>query len=186
MYKPYSSNKVRYIICTKAAFGVSPKFVPYRGTFGNKAVGTVDMNSLTVEGNYYVSNVTTTQHAPKSGYFFVDVYTAETGEKMQRAYRINEPQNVYQRQMRENSWSSWYMIRSLSFIDPTDSSAQNFSYGDTIGYVGNTPIAGITSQWVIVHTNGNMEGSRRLQIVEAANGTRKTRFYDGSSWSAWV
>lgn len=33
MYKPYSSNKVRYMICTKAAFGVSNKFVPYRPNY---------------------------------------------------------------------------------------------------------------------------------------------------------
>ena len=33
MYKPYSTNKVRYMICTKAAFGVSQKFVPYRPNY---------------------------------------------------------------------------------------------------------------------------------------------------------
>lgn len=101
----------QFLYRINAAFGVSPKFVPYRGTFGNKAVGTVDMNSLTVEGNYYVSNVTkATHHAPKDGYFFVDVYTTENGKKWQKAYRINEPQYIYQRQMTSNTWGTWYIF----------------------------------------------------------------------------
>lgn len=33
MYKPYASNKVRYMVCTKAAFGVSKAFVPYRPNY---------------------------------------------------------------------------------------------------------------------------------------------------------
>lgn len=99
------------MICSKAAFDVSKTFAPYRGSFGNKTIGTVDMNSLTVEGNYYVSSVTkTNHHAPKDGSYFVDVYIAESGEKWQKAYKINEPQYFYQRAMSTNTWGSWYVF----------------------------------------------------------------------------
>ena len=112
MGTPYevSYKASELMISTREKYKVSQNYV-ISSKCANNAVGTVDFNNLNIEGHYYVSSATkTNHHAPKDGYYFVDVYTTENGEKWQRAFRINEPQYIYQRQMASNTWGSWYVF----------------------------------------------------------------------------
>ncbi|MBQ5824676.1 MAG: hypothetical protein IIW48_07690, partial [Clostridia bacterium] len=111
IYGENTANLSNIMICTKAAFGMSQKFVPYRPPYDQMIPhvysATTDLNNLLTTGVYRTSNLTSTQHAPENGYFTLIVMQIDTST-IQLAYRTNKPEIFYQRHYISNTWSSWY------------------------------------------------------------------------------
>lgn len=91
---------------------------------------------------------------------------------------------------KDYSWSAWYQAteyKSYSHDTITSASLVNFKEG-VIGGVLSTDITGgandIDGIVRAYHTTSLLES---IQIAEAVDGTRKTRYWlTGTTWSAWV
>ena len=67
--------------------------------------------------------------------------------------------------------------------DITELAAESYADGTVCGYANS--FAGLSAAWVVIRTYTlNSAGSRKMQIMEAHTGERKTRFFNGA-WSAW-
>lgn len=117
------SNKVfKPMLCTKAAFSVSPKFVPYRPNYdlvvdtldrklnAKTELGSIDMNDVI---NNCRGSASITANAPVTGYCFVDVIAIGYDVK-QQIQKLSSPSTYYIRHRRYQatspyySWTSWY------------------------------------------------------------------------------
>jgi hypothetical protein len=72
--------------------------------------GTTNFDDIKVGGTYFSGNVGTSQNAPTSGYFFLNVINGASDSILQEAYRLNNPDKVYRRQFITNAWSAWYVF----------------------------------------------------------------------------
>lgn len=68
--------------------------------------------------------------------------------------------------------------------DITELAAESYADGTVCGYANS--FAGLSAAWVVIHTYTlNSQGTRKIQIMEAHTGERKTRFFNGS-WGSWT
>lgn len=191
-----SVNKTFYpMLCTKAAFCLSPKFVPYRPPYDQMIPhvysSTTDLNNLLTTGVYRTSNLTSTQHAPENGYFTLIVMQIDTST-IQVAYRTNKPEIFYQRHYISNAWSSWYRFTDHCHeVGITQESQLDDFPAGTVSASPSVSVAGISSgTWMVIHTynlnSGTGTSERRMQIIEAAGGVRKSRWKGTGGWGTWA
>lgn len=85
---------------------------------------------------------------------------------------------------------NWDLVAEKPQITANISTAINdFNTTRTdLGYVGSSStITDIASEYVVVRTyKADATLDRRIQIIESAGGVRKTRYYNGTSWSNWM
>lgn len=191
-----TNRRVYPMICTKAAFAISPKFVPYaksnysltQDSVIHANIGTMDLNNLKQDGIYNSDLLSTTQHAPESGYFTIIVGALSGGSCVQTAYRLNKSAVFYIRHYANNTWSGWTAYNTFSYQAGLSSESQlDTLEAGTITDSLQVPVAGFdTGIWFVLRTYDlNTSKTRRMQIIETHAGQRKTRFYNGTSWGAW-
>lgn len=123
----YSNLTFKPMICSKAAWDVSQKFVPYRPTY------------------------------------------EETVEQV-----AENKNNISSLQITEIAITVESAIDDLPMGTVTSSPAVSIA-----GYSANT--------WLVIHTYDlNSGGTRRMQVIEATDNTRKTRFKGSGGWGNWA
>lgn len=112
-----NQNKVRYMICTKAAFGVSKAFVPYCKPLTSKMDHTyslgssIDLNTILRDGSYMCNP---SANSPVSGLCFLKVTNDGSTDLQQTLQKLNNPETIYIRHRRYQSsspyysWTSWF------------------------------------------------------------------------------
>ncbi len=77
---------------------------------------------------------------------------------------------------------------ALSDTTITSALAENFDIGTIInGYSGDDFPTGLIGKYISVITHGcDISGQRKIQEAIFQTGDRKSRFYDGSSWTVWT
>ena len=148
----------------------------------------MDLNNLKQDGIYNTDLLSTTQHAPESGYFTIIVGALSGGSCVQTAYRLNKSAVFYIRHYANNTWSGWTAYNTFSYQAGLSSESQlDTLEAGTITDSLQVPVAGFDAGiWFVLRTYDlNTSKTRRMQIIETHAGQRKTRFYNGSSWGAW-
>lgn len=105
------------MICTKAAFCVSSKFVPYCKPLTSKMDHTyslgssIDLNTILRDGSYMCNP---SANSPVSGLCFLKVTNDGSTDLQQTLQKLNNPETIYIRHRRYQSsspyysWTSWF------------------------------------------------------------------------------
>lgn len=101
------------------------------------------------------------------------VMIREIGDSTYQPYAISNAKLTYNISL---------LTPQIVSTDITELAAESYADGTVCGYANS--FAGL-SAWVVIRTYTlNSVGSRKMQIMEAHTGERKTRFFNGA-WSAW-
>jgi len=125
----YTNLKFQLMLCTKAAFGVSKAFVPYRpnydlisylagaGGFKDSAHGggiaNVDLNAISVT-SFTAYNNPTNLPTGLSGWCYVRTYVYDTNGALQELFMIRTNPVSYFRIKSSGTWSAWIQTSTAS------------------------------------------------------------------------
>ncbi|WP_294750034.1 hypothetical protein [uncultured Ruminococcus sp.] len=147
----------------------------------------------TVTGVFNIPNIGILTPVPGSSYQpgILRAYTmqssSESGNKLMQILELAEVGMVFVRYHDTTSWGNWKEITEIyrqttTLID--NSLLSEFYHGTYAGQLATEVTGAANTMYGIVRAY-KMATMEYMQIAEAADGTRRTRYCSGTTWGAW-